>query len=1120
MVFAKGLSDKKNYRRIVLSNGLEALLINEPIDETRLDEDEPSDDESSSEDGDSEASGGGGPQRSAAAMVVGVGSWSDPLDTPGCAHFLEHMLFMGNEKYPDESAFDSFLSKNGGSSNAHTDDEWTTFHMDVLEKGLEGALDMFAQFFAAPLMRKDCVEREVRAVQAEFTETKRSDEARFDEVMYRAAPNGHPFAHFSWGNAESLRNGDDEALSAMRAMYEKYYHARNMKLCVIGTASLDHLEMLVRNSFHAVRASPAPPIGRATWDLDPPPRWSPAPLSSPPRLVRIAPIQETKKIRIVWPVDAGKSWRSKPEEVCAHVLGHEGGESAAAALRSRGLCTEIVAGLEMNSATCGALFSVTLTLSNAAEWATAIDVFFRYARKCAADQDLPGRVFDEMSRIAQLRFDYAAEREAVDLAEELATTMLPLFGAHPRENLLRAEGGVLAERDDDAVREMLAIISNPKEACRIELVTPDFMLAASSPSNKAKVVEAASSPSLEASSCGCGKKKRSSKTCQLCWSDAVAKELTPFAAYAELATKRPDRQASIEARFGTEYWVDEIDETLLNLWGESTTPRSYDDTAPPSKNNFVPTDLTLVAPASTVELASNAATKRVSTPKAKRLSEDLQTAEKIFQKECDGEAFPRPPRKGLEAYPISSLTSSLYHCQRPERIDLPHAEIRVRLRPAYDNDVDISTRMVSLELLALATQDALADELYAATQADLHYSVSTRDVSTVVKVGGFSQPLPMLLDAVLKGLFAARDALAAQTLTMRLAAVRDKYSRSLANAWQEDVAVHARQLRLCLLCPESAISQTAALTALQNAKILPKIDYVGADVLVVGNADSAYAASVDDVVRKYTPVAEEKLSPQRTFVTRLGEAGSVCRIVQPSVDPDSETTALEVYWQVGPDTTRLRALTEFLESLLEQPIFDQLRTNEQLGYTVSAGSRWTDGVVGFGVRLVSDKASPEMLEKRLDAFLKKFRKTTLQHKSFARTTFLEHCEAVAQCKLEKPRSYEEIADNFWNSIFDQLPFDVSLADALEMASLTPRSVRDFYDHLFGFGEKGKSVPGAPKLVVAVVGKGRHEPQLQAGESTLDGALYKEDNLSTEFRARFPKRYQVPPLVPCTTTIKR
>lgn len=55
--------------------------------------------------------------QAAAAMEVAVGQFQDPVELPGLAHFCEHMLFLGTEKYPDENSYSAFLSSHGGSSN-------------------------------------------------------------------------------------------------------------------------------------------------------------------------------------------------------------------------------------------------------------------------------------------------------------------------------------------------------------------------------------------------------------------------------------------------------------------------------------------------------------------------------------------------------------------------------------------------------------------------------------------------------------------------------------------------------------------------------------------------------------------------------------------------------------------------------------------------------------------------------------------------------------------------------------------------------------------------------------------------------------------------------------------
>eukprot|EP01031_Cornospumella_fuschlensis_P034321 gene34321-41536_t len=97
-------NDKRQYRYITLAaNGLPCLLVSDPTTE-----------------------------KSAACCDVHVGSLSDPAEAQGLAHFLEHMLFMGTEKYPTENAYSAYLNNHGGSSNAYTSTENTVYYFDVL----------------------------------------------------------------------------------------------------------------------------------------------------------------------------------------------------------------------------------------------------------------------------------------------------------------------------------------------------------------------------------------------------------------------------------------------------------------------------------------------------------------------------------------------------------------------------------------------------------------------------------------------------------------------------------------------------------------------------------------------------------------------------------------------------------------------------------------------------------------------------------------------------------------------------------------------------------------------------------------------------------------------------
>ena len=71
---------------------------------------------------------------------------SDPKELPGLAHFCEHMLFMGTEKYPCENEYLKYLSDHSGSSNAYTNSDHTNFFFDVAPDAFTGALDRYNYF--------------------------------------------------------------------------------------------------------------------------------------------------------------------------------------------------------------------------------------------------------------------------------------------------------------------------------------------------------------------------------------------------------------------------------------------------------------------------------------------------------------------------------------------------------------------------------------------------------------------------------------------------------------------------------------------------------------------------------------------------------------------------------------------------------------------------------------------------------------------------------------------------------------------------------------------------------------------------------------------------------------
>jgi insulysin len=82
--------------------------------------------------------------KSAAALDVKVGSGFDKKPLYGVAHFLEHMLFMGTEKYPSENEYAEYITNNGGYNNAWTSMTNTNYQFDCSNEAFKEALDRFA----------------------------------------------------------------------------------------------------------------------------------------------------------------------------------------------------------------------------------------------------------------------------------------------------------------------------------------------------------------------------------------------------------------------------------------------------------------------------------------------------------------------------------------------------------------------------------------------------------------------------------------------------------------------------------------------------------------------------------------------------------------------------------------------------------------------------------------------------------------------------------------------------------------------------------------------------------------------------------------------------------------
>ena len=93
-------SDRKEYTLLTLDNGLEVLLVSTINVKRNTASVYNSNGNALKSPVSPQAASLSTSMKSAAALTVQVGSFADPEGCGGLAHFLEHMIFMGSQKYP------------------------------------------------------------------------------------------------------------------------------------------------------------------------------------------------------------------------------------------------------------------------------------------------------------------------------------------------------------------------------------------------------------------------------------------------------------------------------------------------------------------------------------------------------------------------------------------------------------------------------------------------------------------------------------------------------------------------------------------------------------------------------------------------------------------------------------------------------------------------------------------------------------------------------------------------------------------------------------------------------------------------------------------------------------
>ena len=263
-------------------------------------------------------------------VAFDAGARSERPEENGMAHFLEHLVFKGGEKYPTYKEVNETAERLGGVLNAYTSHDLVAFHITVRAESAAEAIDLLTDFVARPRLDAEELDRERGVVIQEINRAYDQHSTVAEYLIDRAAFGEHPLGRTVLGPEDNLRGFTREAIIAFRQ--RRWSGARGGAFLV---GNLDHLpdEAQLQERFGRFPSLP-----------DPEP-YEPAPEFAPEVLVDERDTNQSHLRMIYRPdVAVGDARRRAALSVYSTLLGGSMGSRLFEEIREkRGLCYSVYA---------------------------------------------------------------------------------------------------------------------------------------------------------------------------------------------------------------------------------------------------------------------------------------------------------------------------------------------------------------------------------------------------------------------------------------------------------------------------------------------------------------------------------------------------------------------------------------------------------------------------------------------------------------------------------------------------------------------------------------------------------------------------------------------------------
>jgi zinc protease len=204
-------------------------------------------------------------------LAVNAGSVMEDDGQKGLAHFLEHMMFKGTQRFPSQALFD-FLEgigmKFGPEINAYTSFDETVYTLQIptdREADVSKALDLLHDWAGAATLSSQDFDKERGVIVEEWRLRDKTAAGRMqDKIVPMLLGDSQYAKRLPIGDMEIIRNAPVETL---RAFYQKWYRPDMMAVIAVGDFDVDKVESLIRERFSKLPEADANAAPRPAFDV-------------------------------------------------------------------------------------------------------------------------------------------------------------------------------------------------------------------------------------------------------------------------------------------------------------------------------------------------------------------------------------------------------------------------------------------------------------------------------------------------------------------------------------------------------------------------------------------------------------------------------------------------------------------------------------------------------------------------------------------------------------------------------------------------------------------------------------------------------------------------------------